>query len=131
MGKIKIHVNNSESLEILLQKIYDECDMEMNQAQNSINTLRNSTTLIYEGMDAKAKYSKAINDMLSIKEKMLRLKIDISKVLSEVIKFNGDVNKAMNNIETEGTWDVEAIKKQIDEINEENDKEKQVYTLNK
>lgn len=131
MGKLKIHVNNSESLEILLQKIYDECDMEMTQAQNNINTLRTSTVLTDECMDSKAKYSKAINDMLSIKEKMLRLKIDISKVLSEVLKFNGDVNKAMNNVEFNDTWDVESLKKQIAAISEEHDKDKQVYTLNK
>ena len=56
----------------------DEADMEMNQAQEQINLLTNSSELKEESLDSKTKYSKAINDMLSIKEKMLKTKIDLT-----------------------------------------------------
>lgn len=129
MGKLKIKINSEESLEILLQKIYDECDMEMNQAQNQINLLTKSSDLSEESLDAKAKYSKAINDMLSIKEKMLKSKIDVSKVLSEILKFNGDINKALNDDSASSkALDFSLLKKKLNEAYHE---DKQNYQINK
>ena len=129
MAKIKIKINNQESLETLLQKIYDESDMGINQAQEQINLLTNSSDLREESLDAKTKYSKAINDMLSIKEKMLKTKIDISKLLSEILKFNGDVNKAINDESMNGALDFETLKKKI--VDAYNDDKNQNYELNK
>lgn len=128
INKINIRINSQESLENLLQKIYDECDMEMMQAQDQINLLRNSSDLTEESLDAKTKYSKAINDMLSIKEKMLKAKIDVGKVLAEILKFNGDVNKALNDDSMGKEWDIDTIKKKVQEAYNE---EQQNYEIKK
>jgi seryl-tRNA synthetase len=129
MSKIRIKIDSKDSLETLLQKVYDECDMEMNQAQDQINLLRNSSNLKDESLDAKTKYSKSINDMLSIKEKMLKAKIDVGKILSEVIKSNGDIGKANENMMS-GSFDIESLKKTLNEIDGENEK-KQNYIIKK
>lgn len=129
MSKIKIKINSNESLEILLQKIYDEADMEMNQAQEQINLLTNSSELKDESLDSKTKYSKAINDMLSIKEKMLKTKIEVSRLLSEILKFNGDINKAMDDDNVGKALDFESLKKKLKESYDDN--KSQDYQLNK
>ena len=129
MSKIKIIINSNESLEILLQKIYDEADMEMNQAQEQINLLTNSSELKDESLDSKTKYSKAINDMLSIKEKMLKTKIEVSRLLSEILKFNGDINKAMDDDNVGKALDFESLKKKLKESYDDN--KSQDYQLNK
>ena len=130
MNKIKIKINNQESLESLLQKIYDESDMQMNQAQEQINLLTTSSDLSEESLDAKTKYSKAINDMLSIKEKMLKTKIEIGKLLSEVLKYNGDVDKALNEDSSSSSFNVDELKKQITDAYKNTDNT-QKYEINK
>ena len=91
MAKYKIELNSSENLKNLLQETYELADAQLIQAQNEINKLSNSTNLQDEIMDAKQKYSKAINDYLSIKDKAIGKKLDIAKMLSEIIKHNGNV----------------------------------------
>ena len=48
-------------------------------------------------MDGKQKYAKAINDYLSIKDKAIGKKLDIAKMLSEIIKHNGNVENTLND----------------------------------
>ena len=54
-------------------------------------------------MDAKAKYSKAMNDFLSNKEKAIGRKLDIAKLMSEILKFNGNMKAVIQ--ESEMDWD--------------------------
>lgn len=97
--KYKLKLNSVEKIEELLQELYEEADKNIVEIQNEINKLTNSVQLNEEIMDAKAKYAKAVNDYISNKDKAIGRKLDIAKLMSEILKYNGNVKLAI----TEGT----------------------------
>lgn len=102
--KYKLKLNSSQKIEELLQELYDEADKNIVEIQNEMNKLANSVKLDEEIMDAKTKYAKAMNDFIVNKDKAIGRKLDIAKLMSEILKFNGNVKMAV----TEGDipdWD--------------------------
>lgn len=102
--KYKLKLNSSQKIEELLQELYDEADKNIVEIQNEMNKLANSVQLDKEIVDAKAKYAKAMNDFITNKDKAIGRKLDIAKLMSEILKFNGNVKLAV----TEGDipdWD--------------------------
>lgn len=97
MAKFKIIINDINNVRDLLQEAYRLSDEQIIQAQNEINKLANSTKLQDEIMDAKGKYAKAINDYMAMKDKAISKKIEIAKILSEIVKYNGNVQDALND----------------------------------
>ena len=116
--KYKLKLNSMSHLEVLLQELYDETSKNIVEIQNEINKLSSSTQLNNEIMDAKAKYAKAMNDFSSNKNKALATKMDIAKLMTEVIKFNGNVKKM--NEESEAIPDWGAFVSNINERAENN-----------
>ncbi|MDY4159460.1 MAG: hypothetical protein SOY02_04415 [Candidatus Onthovivens sp.] len=87
-----------------MQELYEEADKNIVEIQNEMNKLANSVQLDQEIVDAKAKYAKAMNDFITNKDKAIGRKLDIAKLMSEILKFNGNVKLAV----TEGEipdWD--------------------------
>ena len=126
MGKLKIQLNDSQNLRDLLQEIYRISDEQIIQAQNEINKLSNATQLKDEPMDARSKYSKAINDYLGIKDKAISKKLDVAKIMSDVLHYNGNVQQALDegaNIKNMD-FNFDDIKKMVDESYSDNGKEK-------
>lgn len=99
----KLKLNSVEKIEELLQELYNETNRMVNEIQEQMNKLSSSVSLNQEPMDAKAKYSKAMNDFLSNKEKAISRKLDIAKLMSEIIKFNGNVKAVIQ--ESDLNWD--------------------------
>jgi methyl-accepting chemotaxis protein len=99
----KLKLNSIEKIEELLQELYNETNKMVNEIQEQMNKLSSSVSLNQEPMDAKAKYSKAMNDFLSNKEKAISRKLDIAKLMSEIIKFNGNVKAVIQ--ESDLNWD--------------------------
>lgn len=97
MAKYKIKVNDISNLRDLLQECYDLAETQVVQAQNEINKLANSTRLQDEIMESKSKYAKAINDYLKIKNDAISRKLEIAKLLSEVIKHNGSLEDTIRD----------------------------------
>lgn len=95
--KFNIELNSSQNLQDLLQQVMELADEQLNQVQNEINKLTNSTDLTQEAMDGKSKYAKAINDFLVTKNKATAQKIDVAKMLHEVIKNDGDIKATLND----------------------------------
>ncbi len=128
MGKLKLELNDMQSLKDLVQEAYKLADEQIIQAQNEINKLSNATQLQEEPMESRAKYAKAINDYLGIKDKAISKKIDISKILADVLKSNGDVKDAMENGSNMKNmdFDFDDIKKMVDEKYQENEKSKTI-----
>jgi predicted nucleic acid-binding Zn-ribbon protein len=128
MGKLKIELNDMQSLKDLLQEAYRLADEQIVQSQNEINKLSNATQLSDEPMEARAKYAKAINDYLGIKDKAISKKLDISKVLADVLKSNGDVKDAMENGTNMKNMDFnfDDIKKMVDESYQDKEKTKTI-----
>ena len=82
MAKYKVVINNIDNVRDLLQQTYDLAEMQIVQAQNEINKLANSVQLQDEIMDQKAKYAKAINDYLKIKDNAISRKLEIARLLA-------------------------------------------------
>ena len=113
----KIELNSSDNLRDLLQQIYDLADGQIVQIQSEIEKLKNSTDLTQESMDGKARYAKAINDYLTIKDKTVSKKIEVARLLNDVMVHNGDVKKTMEDTSSQ-KWDVNAMRNMIDEVYE-------------
>lgn len=94
--KYKLKLNSAEKIEELLQELYDEADKNIVEIQNEMNKLSNSVRLSEEIVDAKAKYAKAMNDYISNKDKAIGRKLDIAKLMSEILKFNGNVKMTVS-----------------------------------
>ncbi len=123
--QLKIDINDPNVLKDLLQEAYVHANEQILQAQNEINKLANATSLKDEPIDGKAKYAKAINDYLGMKDKAISKKIEISKILSEVYKRGGDLNNGLGESNDEPmNFDFSDIKKLVDESMNEKEKNK-------
>lgn len=129
LKKLKIKLNNPARLEDLLQELYSEACQNIEQIQNEMNKLSNSIRLNEEIMDAKTKYAKAMNDYIANKGKAINIKLDIAKLMSEVIKYQGNVNKTLNESEVPGDWDELIAKANSLDSNTESENKKEEYTI--
>lgn len=128
MGKLKLQLNNTQNLRDLLQSAYNLADEQIIQAQNEINKMASATQLQNEAMDAKAKYGKIINDYLGIKDKAISKKLDIAKIMSDVLHYNGNVQQALDegaNIKNMD-FNFDDIKKMVDESYSDKEKTKTI-----
>lgn len=97
--RFKLKLNSFEKVEELLQEVYDQACRQINEIQNEINKLINSTNLASDDftMDDKAKYFKAIHDLTGDKKNAIQTKLDIVKFMGEMVKRNGDANAVLND----------------------------------
>ena len=104
LKKYKLKLNSVEKIEVLLQELYNESCKNINQIQDEMNKIANSINLNEETLGEKAKYAKAMNDFMVSKDKAIRLKLDIAKLMTEVLKYNGNLTKTFNESEAVGDW---------------------------
>lgn len=132
MAKFKIELNDSQNVRDVLQKAYDLSDAQITQAQNEINKLANATKLQDEVMESKAKYSKAINDYLSIIDKAISKKVEVAKLMTEILHHNGNIGAALSDNQMVGkqSFDLSKIKEMVKNMHEEKEQTK-VIELNK
>ncbi len=128
MAKLKIELNDIRNLRDLLQETYNLANEQVIQSQNEINKLSNATNLQSEAMDSKAKYAKAINDYLSIKDKAISKKIDIAKLLTDIYHHNGDVKGMVESgdLSKNMTFNFDDIRKIVDDSLNEQEKTKTI-----
>lgn len=131
--KFKVELNNPGNIRDLLQTAYQLAEEQIVQAQNEINKLSNSTSLQNEPMDGKAKYAKAINDYLSMKDKAISKKLDIAKILTEIYHHNGNLKDALGGNGSKNTSiNFDDIKKMVDDSLQDQEKnEVKTIKLNK
>ena len=119
--RYKLKLNSVEKIEELLQELYEEADKNIVEIQNEMNKLANSVELKNEIVDAKAKYAKAMNDFITNKDKAIGRKLDIAKLMSEILKFNGNVKLAVTEGELPDWQEItNALVDNGDTTNEEN-----------
>ena len=124
----KVELNSADNLRDLVQNIIDLADTQINQAQSEIEKLKKSTDLTNEVMDGKSKYAKSINDYLSVIDKAMAKKIDIAKLLNEVMSHNGDVKAAMEESTKQGL-NINALQSMVDEAMLKKDKSNETKTI--
>lgn len=119
--KQQIKTNNNDSLEGLLQETYNDACANISDAQKNINIMDKSAEP--EDVDDLTKIAKGKNDSLKIKESAIKIKLEIAKLQSDIIKHSGNASDAIN--EKSGgkvsMSDFKAVRKMIDDAaNEDN-----------
>lgn len=126
MAKIKIELNSSENLQTVLQEAYDLANSQIKYVQDELSKLANSTLLKDTTIDEKSKYYKSVNDLLLIKDKAIGRKVDISKLLSEILKYNGSTDELLKDKKEVKKLDFSGIR---DLIEKEQKNVKEVYKI--
>lgn len=93
--KQQIKVNNSSSLEGLMQEVYNDACGQINDANRVINELQTSTTP--EDVEDAAKIAKAKVDAQKIKDSSIKIKLEVAKLQSDIIKHGGDQKAAVES----------------------------------
>lgn len=129
--RYKVKLNSVEKVEELLQETYNQACQQIVTIQEEMNKLSQSTILAQEITDAKTKYAKAMNDFIANKDKAIGRKLEIAKFMGDILKYNGDIEKSVNenaaNAAVGGlNWD--EIKKAMQSV--ENNQTAEEYKLN-
>jgi len=91
--KQDVKVNNAESLEGIMQETYNDACLNISDAQKTINEL--SASAIPIDVDDHTKIAKTKIDALKIKDSSIRIKLEIAKLQSDIIKNRGDVDSTV------------------------------------
>jgi hypothetical protein len=94
--KQEVKVNDVESLEGLMQETYNDACLQINDAQRTINEL--STNIIGQEatIDDMVKVAKEKGGLLKVKDSAIRLKLELAKLQSDIIKSRGDAESAIS-----------------------------------
>jgi len=84
--KQQIKVNNTTALEGLMQEVF-------NDANRTINELQSSTTP--EDVEDATKIAKTKIDAQKVKDSSIKIKLDIAKLQSDILKHGGNEEKAV------------------------------------
>lgn len=95
--KFKLKLNSLEKVESVLQETYDDTQKQQNLILGKISELENSTNLSESTIDEKVKYAKAMHDYITDNEKIISRKIEISKLMAEIFKASGNIEKVMSD----------------------------------
>lgn len=90
--KQDIKVNDKTSLEGLMQEAYNNSCKQITEAQSIINEI--SKSVIGEDADDVSKLSKEKINALKQKDSAIKIKVELSKIMSDIIKHGGDTQKA-------------------------------------
>ena len=92
--KQDVKVNNVDSLEGLMQETYNDACLQINDAQRTINELSISATP--EDVDDLTKIAKEKGGLLKVKDSAIRIKLELAKLQSDILKNRGDAETAIN-----------------------------------
>tara|TARA_R110000796_G_scaffold11198_7_gene37408 strand:- start:6167 stop:6535 length:369 start_codon:yes stop_codon:yes gene_type:complete len=93
--KQKIEVSSAESLQSVIQEVYNNACHQMTDAQKIVNVIDAAATPV--DVDDLTKLAKSKTDALKLKDSAIKIKLDIGKLQSDVIKHSGNVKAAVDN----------------------------------
>lgn len=106
--KQQIKVNNSGSLEGLMQEVYNDACSQINDAQRTINELTNSTNA--EDVDDATKIAGAKTNAQKIKDSGVKIKLEVAKLQADIIKHNGNLDDVNESRTTSGAPSLDDFK---------------------
>ena len=129
----KIELNSAENVRDLLQEIYQLANEQILQAQNEINKLASSSELKDEIMDSRVKYAKAVNENMNMRDKAIKTKLDVARLLTEIMEHNGNVQNALDDeiLSRKTGFDPNKFQSYIDEVLDKNNDGKKTIELKK
>ena len=131
MADTKIRINSLEKIEQMLQETYDLSVKEINEIQNEMNKLMNSSPLADATFEDKARYAKAMHDFIKDKTKAIELRLDIAKFMGEVYKYDGNVSKALADpaVAKSTSLNLKSLRSDVKKILDENGDDGKTYNL--
>ena len=130
MSKYSVKLNNIDKIEQLLQETYELACQQHTSIQNEINKIMNTTVVNNLDIDGKEKYGKIMKEYFSLQQKSISLKMDVAKLMSEVLKHNGDVNKALENDNMKGSkLDLATLRKLAKDANTNANSKPEEYNI--
>lgn len=128
--KYIVRLNNVDKIEQLLQETYNLACQQYTQIQSEINKIANSTKITELDIEGKEKYGKIINNYIALQHKTINQKFDIAKLMSEVVKHNGDVKGAIESAQNAPTTlDLNQLREIAKSASEPKDNETKTYIL--
>jgi hypothetical protein len=92
--KQEIKVNNNASLEGLMQETYNDACLQILDTQKIINEL--GVSAIGTDVDEHTKIAKEKGGLLKLKDSAIRIKLEVAKLQSDIIKSRGDIDEAVS-----------------------------------
>ena len=93
--KQDIKINNNNSLEGLLQETYNDACLQIIDTQTSINELKTGTNPV--DVDDVTKIAKEKSNLLKVKDSAIRIKLELAKLQSDIIKHQGNAEAAFQD----------------------------------
>tara|TARA_R110000796_G_scaffold58413_4_gene134872 strand:+ start:24910 stop:25281 length:372 start_codon:yes stop_codon:yes gene_type:complete len=93
--KQRIEISSNDSLQNVMQEVYNNACNQMQDAQKVIVEIGTSATP--EDVDDWAKVAKAKTDALKLKDSAIKIKLDVGKLQSDIIKHGGNLATAIAN----------------------------------
>jgi hypothetical protein len=118
--KQDVKVNNTESLEGLMQETYNDACLQINDAQRTINELAASATPT--DVDDLTKIAKEKGGLLKIKDSAIRIKLELAKLQSDIIKNSGDIETTLSE-RTQGSASFDDFKSIREMLKNQNNSE--------
>lgn len=124
--KQEIRVNDSESLENLMQETYNDACSQLLDAQRTINEMSNATDP--EDVSDYSLIAKEKTNALKIKDSAIKIKLEIAKLQSDILKHSGDLNKAISDNSSGSATldDFDTVRAMITKANKKEDNEYQL-----
>lgn len=94
--KTDVKVNSTDSLEGLMQETYNDACLQISDAQRTINELASSVPQTELDVDDLTKIAKEKAGLLKVKESGIRIKLELAKLQSDIIKNKGDVDATVS-----------------------------------
>jgi len=126
-----VKLNNIDKIEQLLQENYDLATRQTNQIQEEINKIANVTVINDLDIDGKEKYGKIMANYITLQQKAIQQKLEISKLMTEILKHNGDVNKAINETKGSDILNLNKLKQLAKDVNTPQSPTTEQYQLKK
>jgi len=105
--KQEVKLNDNDSLEGLMQETYNDACLQINDAQKTINELTTAATT--QDVDDLTKIAKEKGGLLKVKDSAIRIKLEVAKLQSDIIKNRGNVDAALQE-RTDGKATIDDFK---------------------
>ena len=128
MEKFKLKVNNIDKIEQLLQETYNLACQQYTVIQDEMNKVANATKVKDLDIEGKEKYSKIMANYLALQQKSIVQKYDIAKLMSDIIKYNGNMDDALaDSKKNNSSLDIGRLRALAKQAQTGGDNEVQVY----
>jgi len=91
--KQDVKVNDTDSLEGLMQETYNDACLQITDVQTTINEMTAGVTP--DGVDDVTKVAKEKAGLLKVKDSAIRIKLEVAKLQSDILKNRGNVDDAL------------------------------------